>query len=691
MKFTLLAALSFDILVLCLADQNTLRWCTISDAEQKKCLDLNPKTKDVTLNCVKKTTHVDCIKSIADNEADAISLDGGHIFEAGLAPYNLKPVVAEVYGTGNDSVSTYYAVAVVKKGTDFTINKLKGKKSCHTGWGRSAGWVIPIGTLLFKGILEWDKNSPVEHAVAQFFSASCVPGAPTAEPNLCRLCSGAGSAKCSRTEAYSGYSGAFKCLKNGDGDVAFVKQTTVLENDPSGKDQYELLCTDGTRKPVDDYKDCNWARVAAHAVVTRKVDGKADEIWKFLSQIKIKPSQTPSKASEKDLLFKDSASGFTRIPQWMDSQLYLGYQYWGAIQSLRKDYIKSDTTKVKWCTVSKEEKGKCDEWSAVSGGNVDCALAETTDECIIKIMKGEADAMTLDGGYVYTAGKCGLMPVMGEYYGNDIGTCQREGQPGETYYAVAVAKKSNRAISWKTLRGKKSCHTGVGRTAGWNVPMGLIHSVTKSCEFDKFFSEGCAPGSPPSSPLCNLCVGSGSDLPAKYKCVANSNERYFGYSGAFRCLVEKGDVSFVKHTTVSENTDGHNKAEWAKDLRSDQFELLCQDGSRARPEDYLNCYLARVPAHAVVTRKDKATDVRQMLINQQSLFGNNGSEKETFKMFHSGTKDLLFKDSTTCLIQLAEGTTYKQFLGEDYFDSVSSLSQCSPSELLQVCNFNDLN
>lgn len=35
-----------------------------------------------------------------ENEADAISLDGGHIFEAHLAPYNLKPVVAEVYGTG---------------------------------------------------------------------------------------------------------------------------------------------------------------------------------------------------------------------------------------------------------------------------------------------------------------------------------------------------------------------------------------------------------------------------------------------------------------------------------------------------------------------------------------------------------------------------------------------------------------
>lgn len=31
------------------------------------------------------------------NEADAVTLDAGLVFEAGLHPYNLKPVVAEFY------------------------------------------------------------------------------------------------------------------------------------------------------------------------------------------------------------------------------------------------------------------------------------------------------------------------------------------------------------------------------------------------------------------------------------------------------------------------------------------------------------------------------------------------------------------------------------------------------------------
>lgn len=53
-----------------------------------------------------------------------------------------------------------------------------------------------------------------------------------------------------------------------------------------------------------------------------------------------------------------------------------------------------------------------------------------------------------------------------------------------SYYAVAVVKKGA-GITWDTLKGKKSCHTGVGRTAGWNIPMGLIHKQTGDCDFSE--------------------------------------------------------------------------------------------------------------------------------------------------------------------------------------------------------------
>lgn len=50
---------------------------------------------------------------------------------------------------------------------------------------------------------------------------------------------------------------------------------------------------------------------------------------------------------------------------------------------------------------------------------------------------------------------------------------------------MAVVKKDS-GVTWENLKGKKSCHTGIGRTAGWNIPMGRIYDQTKDCDFSKF-------------------------------------------------------------------------------------------------------------------------------------------------------------------------------------------------------------
>lgn len=53
------------------------------------------------------------------------------------------------------------------------------------------------------------------------------------------------------------------------------------------------------------------------------------------------------------------------------------------------------------------------------------------------------------------------------------------------YLAVAVVRKSDPSLTWNSLRGRKSCHTAVGRTAGWNIPVGLLFNQTGSCKFGK--------------------------------------------------------------------------------------------------------------------------------------------------------------------------------------------------------------
>lgn len=41
------------------------------------------------------------------------------------------------------------------------------------------------------------------------------------------------------------------------------------------------------------------------------------------------------------------------------------------------------------------------------------------------------------------------------------------------YYAVAIAKKGTN-FQLNQLQGLRSCHTGLGRSAGWNIPMGTL-------------------------------------------------------------------------------------------------------------------------------------------------------------------------------------------------------------------------
>ncbi|XP_061072678.1 serotransferrin-1-like [Conger conger] len=656
-------------LVLPAALTEPVRWCAISVLEKEKCDNLT--SIFTNLNCVKREGSVACITAIKDEEADAVTLDGGDIYKAGLPDYDLHPIIAEEYGENSDTC--YFAVAVVKRDSGFGFNELKGKKSCHTGLGKSAGWNIPIGTLLAQGQILWNstQGQTIESAVSDFFSASCVPGAEQGS-RLCSLCKG----DCSRSqrEPYYGYDGAFNCLKDGRGEVAFVKHTTVPEAERA---DYQLLCRDGSRRDVSDYASCHLARVPAHAVVSRKDAALANDIWNIIGQA-TEGSPLFSSVGSKNLLFKDSTVGLRKLPRSTDSFTYLGAEYLSIVRAISGD---TGSSAVTWCAVGPAEKQKCEQWRTEAGGMLQCKSAASVDECIRNILRREADAMTMDGGDIYSAGGCGLVPVMAEQYNAD--DCASGGEASaetSSYYAVAVVRKGS-GLRWDGLMGRKSCHTGFGRTAGWNVPMGLIHNLTGECDFSKFFSQSCAPGAESGSSLCALCAGEG--------CQANSEEPYFGYAGAFRCLVEeRGEVAFVKHTTVLENTDGQG-APWASGLNSSHYELLCPTGPPTAPiTKYLNCHLAKVPAHAVMTRPERREHVIVFLNEQQANFGTNSLA--AFKLFQSeGSGNLLFKRSTKCLQTVPVGQNYRSFLGEEYFASVTSLRKCdsTTSELDQACTF----
>nr|XP_033814265.1 serotransferrin [Geotrypetes seraphini] len=693
MRFVLYIVLIFALLAFSsstsLSAGKNIRICVKSDVEFQKCGDIKDASKDLqcSFSCVKKTNTDDCIQAIASEQADIITVDSGDIYKASLFPFHLKPVMVEDYGTREESKTCYYAVAVVKKESNFKFSELKGRKTCHTGVNKAAGWIMPAGTLINKRQLKWEgpEYESLERAMAKFFMA-CVPGSN--EPNLCILCKGSGQNKCARSEnePYYNYKGAFRCLHEGVGEVAFIKHTTV----PAElADSYELLCPDDTRKPVSDYKNCHLSKIPSHAVMasSKSENLKTEEIVACLTEAQEKLGSTLfSSPHGTDLIFKDCTTKLKALPRMMESALYLGSDYLAAIQALRRKENSPGNDKVNWCCVGNEEKKKCDVWSSVSGGTIDCTASDSTEECMTKILKREADAMTVDGGYLYTAGACGLVPVLAEYYKEDCNKRWSSSDETASYFAVAIVKR-NSDITWNNLKGKKSCHTAVGRTVGWNVPFGLIYNQTQNCNFAQFFSQSCAPGADPSSSLCDLCIGSGLKKPDS-KCQPNTDEPYYGYTGAIRCPERGGRCGLCKGSTIFQNTDGKNPASWAQDLKSEDFKLLCLDGTHANVKEFPKCHLARVSPHAVICSADKRDMVARIVLNQQSLFGRNGTESDLFQMFDSTFKDLLFKDTTQCLLEIPEGTTMKTYLGQQYYDSVAGLSKCSStSELLQVCNF----
>ncbi|KAL4678228.1 hypothetical protein H8959_020902 [Pygathrix nigripes] len=283
------------------------------------------------------------------------------------------------------------------------------------------------------------------------------------------------------------------------------------------RDQYALLCLNNTWKPVDGYKHCHLVWVPSHAVMARSVGGKEDLIWELLNQAqehfgKDKSSgfQLFGSPLQTDLLFTDAAHGFLRPPPNMDAKLYLEYEYfsetqdpkrgiptWGFLWIPPPGLDAEDCPRVQWCAVGHHERAKC---------------------------KGEGDAMSLDAGFIYIAGKYGLVPVLAENYiqenGSD-GLChdkrQRETRfvieqfrstcvnfPMEGYYVMAVVKKSDADVTWNSLRGRKSCHTVVGTSASWNIPMGLIYNQTGSCKCGEYVLGGVVA----VHSLC-LCPGKG--------------------------------------------------------------------------------------------------------------------------------------------------------------------------------------
>ncbi|PIK58529.1 melanotransferrin [Apostichopus japonicus] len=354
---------------------------------------------------------------------------------------------------------------------------------------------------------------------------------------------------------------------------------------------------------------------------------------------------------------------------------------------------------IRFCTISEQEQQKCramrDAFSAAGlVPKLSCYPASNQADCIDSIVAGLADIVTLDGGDIYRAGKDhGLKVILGEVYNYN--------QPG-SYWSIAVVKAET-SFSIRQLEGKRSCHTGIMKTAGWVLPVGFLAAngymdatggkdgCDVTAAVGNFFNSSCVPGAksrdydvygtnPPQ--LCANCVGKDEDF-----CVRNSHEPYYYHSGALRCLVENaGDVAFVKHTTIRDNTFPNGQHEWNRNLTQKNFQLLCPNGTRSSPMNFRQCNLGQGPSHAIVTSGEKKADeIAQIITLLSAGVGQFGHpEGRGFKMFNSKgyvdnegqtSKNLLFKDSAINLRSIPSSSRrYDTYLGSGYVNALETIT-----------------
>lgn len=700
------------------------RWCTVSEPEQKKCAELakalattlSPAAVSAfaRLSCILAYSTADCINKIRANRADIITLNAGEVYTA-VKQFGLSAVAKEIYSEGG----CVLAVAVVKN-SSLDVRSLQGHRSCHTGARWTAGWSLPLGFLLSRNYLPWTEEQPLTHAVGAFFSDSCVPGAATTAPSLCTLCQGQKSyirqrnfhCETTHNEPFYGNLGALRCLKTGKGEVAFVDHIALDSIEESERENYKLLCTDGSHAHLSDFGRCNLGRGPGGGVVTRVNFRKIAR--KFLQAAQMvfgrrgryrqhfQLFESHSYGSS-DLLFRDKTEKLAILPDGEISQV-LGLDYVALLKGLGHEGSSLEDSVIRWCCISNAEQRKCEQWAlSIKSDPLVCVRASSMGNCIEKIKKDEVDAVSLDATHAFIAGKCGLVPVVAEYYGKNCstteavldGTAHFESDVFPSVFAVAVVRRSSRNVFFGNLAGRRSCHGHMYSPAGWLLPasynLSFQQSSSTHCDPSKVYGEvfwkGCLPGS--QGNLCKVCIGGAAESGAK-RCTDNHDERYYGNMGALRCLVGDpsgktyGDVAFLEQHNLEDNIKSLSSSGWAEGWLAWDFELLCQNGQRASLSQWESCHLGAIPPNLVMTRPILTARVYDFLMKSQETLAAHPEEFNLFESQQYGESDLLFKDVTQCFVHTSH-LDYRSILGENLYGTLENIFNCTQSEILEFC------
>lgn len=432
--------------------QETYRWCVPAELLDE-CARLT-RAAGVAIDCVGGIDRLDCLRKVQNREADYLVADPEDVYVASYFD-NQDFVVFSELRTAEEPTAKYRyeGIMLVRASDNFhSLADLRGKRSCHTGFGRNVGYKIPVTRLQRAGVLKLPAGdgslSPVERELAglsDLFSASCLPGSYSSDAgvdrllkgryaNLCERCDQ--PQRCAKDDRFAGYEGAIRCLVENGGDVAFSKTIYVrkyfgLPVTPGGapapalnpnarSEDYVYLCEDGTTRPIADGQPvCSWAQRPWQVLLGNgDLTGRIGELQLLSQQLYRYWTDSTNQISDADRtsaqrLFIDKKAPIVDRQDTVAPRDYLAQANYAEVIEREGRF----GNKLRLCVVSEEERQKCElmrqaAYSRDIRPALQCVL-KTVDACVAAVNEGsDADVVVLKQSNVQ------LKPLMWETYGD---------------------------------------------------------------------------------------------------------------------------------------------------------------------------------------------------------------------------------------------------------------------------------
>tara|TARA_Y100000589_G_scaffold332086_1_gene389144 strand:- start:136 stop:2253 length:2118 start_codon:yes stop_codon:yes gene_type:complete len=484
------------------------------------------------------------IEALRFGHADIAFMDGGSAW-VGWQQYDLSVLASE---TKPDGRTWYGARAIVRAGSDIAEAQLdddiytdpfslfQGKTSCHTGWLKSAGMLLPMGYLIGNGYANviGDPNTveSMRNTIYAFFNEDAsIPDTG---------------------DTYYSYKGALRCLSEDRGDIAFVADTT-LDYYCVDRAESNSWCLDET-----EYVELPlFGRAPGHPVMYNPgtmSDEKADIVRKvlvdmenndegqdILDEIVNSPGGIVDVGTTEDHLGTYSAA-IRNIP---GIQAYYGGKYGvnTSVTPTKDPIVIAYEVRDTYENIDANPQILADRLAKKLGVGVELYDVSSEGAIIEALRFGHADIGFMDGGAAWVGWKeyglsalaADLKPDGRSWYGAQAYV------RADSDMAQAFLDDDDSTDPFALFEGKTSCHTGWLKSAGMLLPMGYL------------IGNGYAE-----------VIGDPNDVASLRDTIYNffnedasipdSGDFYYSYEGALRCLSEdRGDIAFIADTTYDYN------------------------------------------------------------------------------------------------------------------------------------------